>query len=403
MVDELFRRFGTGEIPVSVTLRDLPGATRRALADLLGADRMPLATSRLAVRKLVAALGLASVAELRDVVETLRGPLPDRRAAREAASAARHELWSWLGQSASGLELGGAEARLASWVERQKVAGARGGVEIHRRRLALALDVLRRLPGDGIALASLANDATGDPHALDYGRTIAGMVLDAVACAYERPEAEDAEAARSLWELVGVVPDPHSSTVFALGLPGDGRTPLGRWLLACAEAGEPVVLSLSNLRRWPVRAVAGDGRIYAVENPSLIAEASSGWTGPPLVCTSGRPTIAAVTLLRQLASDGAVIYQHADFDPTGLAITGWLAERAGSVPWRMTATDYLGWLSASAPGFGGTPPETPWDPALQVVMSQYGKALYEEEVRAELLRSMLEIDWLPPKRVVESN
>ena len=104
MVDELFRRFGTGEIPVSVTFRDLPGATRRALADLLGADRMPLATSRLAVRKLVAALGLASVAELRDVVETLRGPLPDRRAAREAASAARHELWSWLGQSASGLE-----------------------------------------------------------------------------------------------------------------------------------------------------------------------------------------------------------------------------------------------------------------------------------------------------------
>jgi uncharacterized protein (TIGR02679 family) len=235
-------------------------------------------------------------------------------------------------------------------------------------------------------LASLANDATGDPHALDYGRTIAGMVLDAVACAYERPEAQDAESARSLWELVGVVPDPHSSTVLALGLPGDGRTPLGRWLLACAEAGEPVVLSLANLRHWPVRAWAG----YAVENPSLIAEASPGWTGPPLVCTSGRPTIAAVTLLRQLASDGASIYQHADFDPTGLAITGWLVQRTGSIPWKMTATDYLGSLSVSAPGFGGTPPQTPWDPDLQVVMSQYGKALYEEEIRAELLRSMRE-------------
>jgi uncharacterized protein (TIGR02679 family) len=255
----------------------------------------------------------------------------------------------------------------------------------------LVLGVLRRLPVDGTALASLANDATGDPHALDHGRTVAGMVLDAVACAYERPEAQDAEAARSLWELVGVVPDPHSSTVLALGLPGDGRTPLGRWLLACAEAGEPVVLSLANLRRWPVTAVPGDGRIYAVENPSLIAEASSGWTGPPLVCTSGRPTIAAVTLLRQLASDGAGIYQHADFDPTGLAITGWLAQRAGSVAWRMTATDYLGSLSVSAPRFGGTPPETPWDPDLRVVMSHYGQAVYEEEIRAELLGSMLEM------------
>ena len=104
-----------------------------------------------------------------------------------------------------------------------------------------------------------------------------------------------------------------------------------------------------------------------------------------------------------MASDGAGIYQHADFDPTGLAITGWLAQRAGSVPWMMTATDYLGWSSVSAPGFGGTPPETPWDPALQVVMSQHGKALYEEVIRAELLRSMLETDWLSPTRVVESN
>ena len=375
---------------MTLTLRDLPTATRQALADLFGADRMPLATSRPAVRRLVAALGLVSVGELRDVVESLRGPLPDRRAAREEARAARFELWSWLGESAGGLELGGPEARLAAWVEQQRAAGARGGVDVHRRRLEMALDVLRRLPADGIALASLANDATGDPHALDHGRTAAAMVLDAVACAYERPAAQDAEAARSLWELVGVAPDPHSSTVLALGLPGDGRTPLGRWIRACAEVSEPVVLTLANLRHWPVKAVAGDGPIYAVENPSLIAEASSGWTGPPLVCTSGRPTIAAVTLLRQLASDGAVIRQHADFDPTGVAITGWLAQRAGSVPWRMTAIDYVASLSASAPLFAGAPPETPWDPALQGVMAHHRRALYEEEIRAELLRSMLE-------------
>jgi hypothetical protein len=184
-----------------------------------------------------------------------------------------------------------------------------------------------------MALASLANDATGDPHALDHGRTIGGIVLDAVApTSGRRPrtpwrpraaEAEDAEAARSLWELVGVVPDPTARR--------------------CSPSGCP------------------------------IAEASSGWTGPPLVCTSGRPTIAAATLLRRLASDGAVIYQHADFDPTGLALTGWLAERAGGVAWRMTATDHLGWLSVSEPGFAGTPPEAPWDPALQVALSHHGK------------------------------
>ena len=390
MVDELARRFGTGEIPVTITLRDIPVSSRQGLADLLGTDRMPSATSRLAVQKLVAALGLVSVGELRDVVECLRGPLPNHRAARDAARAVRSELWSWLGESVGELELGGFEARLPSWVESQRAAGARGGVEVHRQRLALALAVLRRLPADTIALPSLANDATGDPHALDYGRTVAGMVLDAVACAYERPLAHDAEAARSLWELVGVVPDPHSSTVLALGLPSDGCTPLDRWLLSCAQAGEPVVLSLANLRRWPVPPVVAGGRVYAVENPSLIAEASPDWTGPPLVCTSGRPTIAAVTLLRQLASGGAIVYQHADFDPTGLAITGWLAQRAGTLPWKMAAADYLGALSAKAPLFAEPPPETPWDPALQGIMAQHRKALYEEEIRGDLLRSMLD-------------
>jgi hypothetical protein len=42
-----------------------------------------------------------------------------------------------------------------------------------------------------------------------------------------------------------------------------------------------------------------------------------------------------VTLLRQLGADGAILAQHADFDLTGLGITAWLAERAGTRPWRM--------------------------------------------------------------------
>jgi len=40
LVDELARRFGEGGTPVAVTLRDVPEATLRAVADLLGADRV---------------------------------------------------------------------------------------------------------------------------------------------------------------------------------------------------------------------------------------------------------------------------------------------------------------------------------------------------------------------------
>jgi uncharacterized protein (TIGR02679 family) len=214
------------------------------------------------------------------------------------------------------------------------------------------------------------------------------MVLDAVAYAFDYPKAGDAEAARSLWEMVGVVPDPHSSSVLVLGVRGDERTPLGRWLTSCTEVGEPAVLSLAQLRRWPLPPTPAKGSFFVVENPSIIAEASPAWDGPALVCSSGRPTIATVTLIRQLAAAGATVYQHADFDPTGLAIAAWLADRTGCVPWMMTTADYLASLSPTAPEFLGEPPETPWDPALQPTMSEHRKALYEEQIRVQLLQSI---------------
>lgn len=128
-----------------------------------------------------------------------------------------------------------------------------------------------------------------------------------------------------MWEVAGVVPDPHSSTVLALGLPGGPDSPLARWLAEAAGARQPVVLSLANLRRWPVPPLPAGSEVFVVENPSLIAEALRAGTRSPLVCSSGRPTVATVTLLRQLGAQGALLYQHADFDPAGLSITAWLA------------------------------------------------------------------------------
>lgn len=398
VVDELFRRFGDGDVPVMLTLRGLAEATRRALADLFGLDRLPPPVYRVRVDRLAGALGLASVDDLRAEVASLRGPLPDRRAERLADRAARDELWDWLaGEAALVLRrlcAGGPPGWWAAWVERMRAQGARGGVEEHRRRLGRALRVLHALPADGVALAAFANDVVGDPHALDRGRRLPAMVLDAVALATGAPFAGDAESARHLWESVGVAPDPLSSTVLALGLPGDGTPPpLGPWLAAARLAGEPVVLTLAQLRRWPVAALAPGATAYVVENPSLVAEAARRpWTGPPLVSSSGRPTVAVVTLVRQLAAAGATARQHADFDAAGLAITAWLADRGGTTPWRMTASDYQTAVGAET-GVGspaaGVVPLTPWDPLLGQVMRTHGRPVYEEELRAELLAAMV--------------
>jgi uncharacterized protein (TIGR02679 family) len=186
-------------------------------------------------------------------------------------------------------------------------------------------------------------------------------------------------------ESVGVVPDPLSSTVTALGLSGDA-SPLGRWLDTARAASEPVVLTLANLRRWPRPPLPSDQPAVVVENPSLLAEAAPRWCGPPLVCSSGRPTVAVVVLLRQLGAAGAPLYQHADFDPAGLAITAWLAARAGTMPWHMTAGDYLAAVRTGGATFGAVP-ETPWDPGLAVAMTARGVGVYEEDVRRDLLEA----------------
>jgi len=394
IVDELARRFSEGLAPVRLTLTDLTPPTRRALADLLGMDRLPAREFRLQVDRLLSVLGLTTSDQLREIVEQLTGQLPDLRAERAAHNAARATLWSWLAEQVAGLDLGsigGDAAALDRWVDAQRAAGARGGIDTYQRRLASALDVLRALPGDGISLASFASDRAGGPHALDHGRAVATIVLDALATvlAWERPSS--AEAVRALWEAVGVVPDPLSSTVTALGVPGGNRTPLERWLESAASVGEPVVVSLANLRRWPVAPLPADARLYVVENPALLIEAAVGrWHGPPIICSSGRPSIATVTMLRQLTAAGATAFQHADFDAAGLSITQWLVQQAGTIPWKMTADDYLTALRQSRPQatIDVSIPASPWDPLLHDAIDRERRAIYEEQVRTDLLTAM---------------
>lgn len=401
LVDELARRFGDGTPPVAITVRDLSLGQRLALADLFGDHRLPDEDARVRIEQIVAALRLSGVAELRSAIEMLRGPIVDRRLRRTRIRDERDELWAWLASEAASLPLF-AGVSPERWVSVCRAFGARGGVERHRRRLDDAVAVLRALPADDRPLAGFADDVIGEPHALDRGRTLTAIVLDAIAVSLGRGRAADAESARLLWEAVGVVPDPLSSTVLVLGLRPDVlEDPLAHWLRACAGLSEPVVLTLAQLRRWRVAPLPPHSEAYVVENPSLIADAAGrGWRGPVLVCSSGRPTIAVLTLLRQLGAAGATLYQHADFDPAGLSISAWLAQRAGTSPWRMTAGHYAAAVEVDRRRLPlvGSVPETPWDPRLRDVMTEAAVAVYEEELRVTLLDEMLERHLAAPPR-----
>jgi uncharacterized protein (TIGR02679 family) len=347
------------------------------------------------VATLVAVLGLRDGDELRSLVEGIVGPLGNRRADREERRRQRAQLWSWCTEQIEGVPLLAAHQGAPAWVDQLRQTGVRGGEDgerVFRQRLEQAVTVLRALPvSETVSLASFADDQLADPHALDRGGALEGLVLDGLALGVGVERPRDAEAVRQLWEQVGVVPDPISSTVTVLGLRPYGAGDLAGWLRHCADASEPAVVTLAQLRRWPMDALDRSDHLYVVENPSVISDAAArGWAGPPIVCSSGRPSVAVVTLIRRLGAKGAACRQHADFDGAGLAITAWLADRAGTTPWLMTADAYRAAVARPRQRvlLQGDLPDTPWDPLLAPAMREGGVAVYEEELRFSLLSAM---------------
>jgi uncharacterized protein (TIGR02679 family) len=183
-------------------------------------------------------------------------------------------------------------------------------------------------------------------------------VLDAVAERAGGPSPGTAEEGRRLWASVGIIADGLSSTVLTLGLRPIDRDPLARFVSGCTRVSEAASITLSLMQRWPIHMRATV--VYAFENPSMLAEAARlRWSGPPVVCTSGWPNVAALTLLRQLRDRGCTIRYHGDFDSKGIAIADVLRQRVGVEPWRIQRrTISQGWARLSFDSMP-TPQTTP--------------------------------------------
>ena len=104
-----------------------------------------------------------------------------------------------------------------------------------------------------------------------------------------------------------------------------------------------------------------------------------------MVCTSGVPSTAVVTLLGQLSESGCRLLAHADFDVGGLRIIEQLRMRCAAEPWAMTASHYERYADASSVELRGPVPPTPWNPMLNKTMRAHGRAVFEEQLVDELL------------------
>jgi len=394
-VHDRYARQADGTPVRTVTFTALSEAQRDALAGLLGRERLPDRTVTLRLEELDRLLLHSDAARTaRQVAEAVCGPIVNRPAARRDSRQQLDRIWDELERAAGD--------RLAGWIRHLRTSGAATRAA-HVARVPVdhlvgrALTIASLLPANGVALARLAEQATGDPHALDRGRPLRTLVLQAaLQLAGEPPQIPAAAAAqRAILATVGVDADSVSTDVLVLGLRAVGDGPVDRLLNLAAEAGEPLRLTLRMLRGAPPTLDPGRRPLSVCENPSVVEAAADrlGAACAPVVCTDGMPTTAALRLLADAHRRGMTVRVSADFDAAGAHIANLLARRVGTMPWRYTADAYRQAIAAQA---GRDPvrltrrvPEVVFDPDLTVAMRNAGVAVFEEQQTDLLLGDLV--------------
>lgn len=386
-----FERLDPDETPATLNLAGLSASEYEALALLTGAPARPAKSMRIDLARLDATLREAGVAaSLRDALERLDGPIVHRAAMRAAAQA----RWSTMPGRCRQNGLGGLLQAPAGLGLLKRLA--RQDADHAMRLIERTEAVLQRLPAQGLPRAQLAAETLGDAHALDAGQAVATLVLaawrQAEPGAIRRASDPDAEApeerARDTWARAGVMVNELARPALFLNLPV--RTPEHR----LAADGEPAYLSLRRLLRSPPAFDVAAREVFVCENPNLVAIAADrlGARCAPLVCTDGMPAAAQRMLLAQLASAGAELRCHGDFDWAGLRIANWTIRSFGARPWRLRAGDYEA-AAKGAPQLRRDLDDGPavaaiWDETLAPAMARHGVSIAEEAVAASLLADL---------------
>lgn len=238
---------------------------------------------------------------------------------------------SWLAQARHGQEWLFARYKNATVVEQEQQLQL-------IRYLASALD---QLPGPDAPqrLALFAQKTSGDPHTLDPDRPAGRLLLLALndLAWQNQHETQDTSPQNRSQEIqlyteAGLLIDTISSNVAVYNLTGAtfraGK--IDPWAQAAGK--RVLLLPLRQVLAWE-NVEPASANIYIFENPQVfeevIAAVEDNPSAPTLVCTSGWPGFAALSLLDKLLaqSPANTLYYSGDFDIKGLQIAAHMLAR----------------------------------------------------------------------------
>lgn len=262
-----------------------------------------------------------------------------------------------------------------------------------------ALDELPVFDGKRCRRPVFAAKLTGDPHGFDrdkpMGRLLySGMlfVLGITGDEARNGSVNRAESMKEIFRQAGLEEDDLSSNAITAGL----RTAVSdaRWGLfeSAWTTKSPVILPLRFFEQptdWlPFK------HVFVVENPAVLSAILDAWNEPgcpPLICTSGQPSVAALKLLDELTVKGSKLYYSGDFDVKGLEMAIGLYKRYDNalVPWLFDTCAYLS--SAAGTKLSAEQKKklglisVPWDRRLTDAIRERGYIVYQETLVDRIL------------------
>ncbi|MGM9974158.1 MAG: TIGR02679 domain-containing protein [Clostridiaceae bacterium] len=172
---------------------------------------------------------------------------------------------------------------------------------------------------------------TRDSHYFDGNNLGGKLLISALSYLKGLDRCYTAEKISELLFSCGIVRDEVSNFVITSGLIifNDKEELEGyKWF---RRERQPLILSLYNLKAIDrVRGIKN--KVFIFENPAVFYELliRNNKDFPSLICISGQPNLAVLSLLDKLAKQGSHLYYSGDFDPEGLQIADNLKYRYGS-------------------------------------------------------------------------